>query len=94
MLRAFSLNAKNFLLLTFLLSFALSARLSGRLQMDFGFTLPFLITITCYSAAALLLSRKFLKKDNKKPVAPTGLKEEIEDELLWVWILLPEPSSI
>ena len=60
------------------LSSALSARLSGRLQMDFGFTLPFLITITCYSAATLLLSRRFLKEDSKKPVAPTGIKEEIE----------------
>ncbi len=47
------------------LSSALSARLSGRLQMDFGFTLPFLITITCYSAATLLLSRRFLKEDNR-----------------------------
>lgn len=54
------------------------ARLSGRLQMDFGFTLPFLITITCYSAATLLLSRKFLKEDSKKAVAPTAIKEELE----------------
>ena len=60
------------------LSNALAARLSGRLQMDFGFTLPFLITITCYSAATLLLSRKFLKEDNKKAVIPTAIKEEIE----------------
>jgi len=57
---------------------AASARLSGRLQMDFGFTLPFLITITCYSAATLLLSRKFLKEDSKKAVSPTAIKEEIE----------------
>lgn len=54
------------------------ARLSGRLQMDFGFTLPFLITITCYSAATLLLSRKFLKEDSKKAVAATAIKEEAE----------------
>ena len=57
---------------------ALAARLSGRLQMDFGFTLPFLITITCYSAATLFLSRRFLKEDSKKAVAPTALKEELE----------------
>ncbi len=60
------------------LSSALSARLSGRLQMDFGFTLPFLITITCYSAATLLLSRRFLKEDSKKAVTQTAIKEEIE----------------
>ncbi|MDD2805712.1 MAG: MFS transporter [Elusimicrobiales bacterium] len=54
------------------------AKLSGRLQMDFGFTLPFLITITCYCAATLLLSRKFLKEDSKKAVIPTALKEELE----------------
>jgi MFS family permease len=60
------------------LASALSARLSGRLQMDFGFTLPFLITITCYSAATLLLSRRFLKEDSKKPVTPTAIKEELE----------------
>jgi len=57
---------------------AASARLSGRLQMDFGFTLPFLITITCYAAATLLLSRRFLKEDNKKAVGQTALKEELE----------------
>jgi len=57
---------------------ALAARLSGRLQMDFGFTLSFLITITCYSAATLLLSRRFLKEDSKKAVLPTAIKEEIE----------------
>ncbi|MDD5209397.1 MAG: MFS transporter [Elusimicrobiales bacterium] len=60
------------------LSSALSARLSGRLQMDFGFTLPFLITITCYSAATLLLSRRFLKEDSKKAVTQTAIKEELE----------------
>jgi MFS family permease len=47
------------------LTFALGARLSGRLQMDFGFTLPFLITIVCYCAATLLLSRKFLRAEIK-----------------------------
>jgi len=60
------------------LSNSAGARLSGRLQMDFGFTLPFLITITCYCAATLLLSRKFLKEDNKKPVAPTAIPEQTE----------------
>jgi len=60
------------------LASAVAARLSGRLQMDFGFTLPFLITITCYSAATLFLSRRFLKEDSKKPVTPTAIKEEIE----------------
>jgi MFS family permease len=57
---------------------ALAARLSGRLQMDFGFTLPFLITITCYSAATLFLSRRFLKEDSKKAVGQTALKEGLE----------------
>lgn len=60
------------------LASAAAARLSGRLQMDFGFTLPFLVTITCYSAATLLLSRKFLKEDSKKPVQATAIKEEAE----------------
>lgn len=60
------------------LSNSAGARLSGRLQMDFGFDLPFLITITCYCAATLLLSRKFLKEDSKKPVAPSPLREEQE----------------
>jgi MFS family permease len=60
------------------LASAAAARLSGRLQMDFGFTLPFLITITCYSAATLLLSRKFLKEDSKKEVTATAIKEEAE----------------
>ena len=45
------------------LTYALGARLSGRLQMDSGFTLPFLITIVCYCAATLLLSRKFLRAE-------------------------------
>ena len=45
---------------------ALGARLSGRLQMDFGFTLPFLITIVCYCAATLTLSRKFLRAEERK----------------------------
>jgi MFS family permease len=57
---------------------AASARLSGRLQMDFGFTLPFLITITCYAAATLMLSRRFLKEDSKKAVSQTAIKEEPE----------------
>lgn len=62
---------------------AASTRLSGRLQMDFGFTLPFLVTITCYAAATLLLSRRFLKQDDarrgaKKAVPGTALKEELE----------------
>jgi hypothetical protein len=43
--------------------------------MDSGFTLPFLITITCYSAATLFLSRRFLKEDSKKAVGQTALKK-------------------
>ena len=64
------------------LAFSLGARLSGRLQMDFGFTLPFLITIVCYCLATLFLSRRFLKEDDKeddkKTVPPAVLKEEME----------------
>jgi len=48
------------------LSSAAAARLSGRLQMDFDFTMPFMITIIRYCTATLLLSRKFLREDNKK----------------------------
>ncbi|MBI5743958.1 MAG: MFS transporter [Elusimicrobia bacterium] len=59
---------------------AASTRLSGRLQMDFGFTLPFLITITCYAAATLLLSRRFLRteKANKKAAGPAAPEEGLE----------------
>ncbi|MCX5785722.1 MAG: MFS transporter [Elusimicrobia bacterium] len=57
---------------------SLGARLSGRLQMDSGFTLPFLITIVCYCLATLLLSKRFLKEDNKKTAPPAALKEEME----------------
>jgi MFS family permease len=62
------------------LMWAFSAKLSGTLQMDFGFTLPFLITIICYCAATLMLSRWFLRKDGKRaPTTPDGvLKEEME----------------
>lgn len=62
------------------LTFAASTRLSGRLQMDFGFTLPFLITITCYAFATLLLSWRFLRseKANKKAAGPAALEEGME----------------
>ncbi|MCM2266501.1 MAG: MFS transporter [Elusimicrobiales bacterium] len=62
------------------LSFSASTRLSGRLQMDFGFTLPFLITITCYAFATLLLSRMFLRAPgtNKKAAGPAALPEAQE----------------
>ncbi|HNW44640.1 MAG TPA: MFS transporter [Elusimicrobiales bacterium] len=55
---------------------ALGARLSGRLQMDFGFTLPFLITIVCYCAATLLLSRKFLRAEINAALRPGPLAAE------------------
>lgn len=60
------------------LTYSFGARLSGRLQMDFGFTVPFLITIICYSLATLFLSKYFLKEDSKKAVGPAALKEEME----------------
>lgn len=60
------------------LLWAFGAKLSGTLQMDFGFTMPFLITILCYSAATLVLSRRFLREDGEKaPAAPE-------------WVLPPE----
>lgn len=61
------------------LLWAFGAKLSGTLQMDFGFTLPFLITIICYCAATLVLSRRFLREDDKKipPIAGAGLQEEL-----------------
>ena len=48
------------------LTWAFGAKLSGTLQMDFGFNMPFLITIVCYSAATLMLSRWFLRRDTRK----------------------------
>lgn len=62
------------------LTFAASTRFSGRLQMDFGFTLPFLITITCYAFATLVLSRRFLRAEpaNKKAAGPAALEEGME----------------
>ena len=61
------------------LTFSLGARLSGRLQMDFGFTLPFLITIVCYCTATLVLSRRFLRKDGSRTTVPAEpIKEELE----------------
>jgi hypothetical protein len=61
------------------LTYALGARLSGRLQMDSGFTLPFLITMVCYCAATLLLSRKFLRAEKKgAPAFPPPLVENQE----------------
>ena len=38
--------------------------------MDFGFTMPFLITIICYCAATLILSRCFRHEDNQKTAGP------------------------
>lgn len=56
------------------LLWAFGAKISGTLQMDFGFSMPFLITIVCYSAATLLLSRFFLRGDGKKtPPSPEEL---------------------
>ncbi|MFA7008011.1 MAG: MFS transporter [Elusimicrobiales bacterium] len=62
------------------LLWAFGAKLSGKLQMDFGFNMSFLITIICYSAATLVLSRRFLREDEQKTPPPVGglLKEEME----------------
>jgi MFS family permease len=61
------------------LTFSAGARLSGRLQTDFGFTLPFLITIVAYSLATLMLSKRFLREDtDPKTVPPEPIKEELE----------------
>ena len=62
------------------LLWAFGAKLSGTLQMDFGFTIPFLITIICYSVATLVLSRCFLREDGAKTPMATAvvLKEEME----------------
>ena len=60
------------------LTYSLGARLSGRLQMNFGFTIPFLMTIVCYCLATLLLSKRFLGEDDKKTAEPAALKEEME----------------
>jgi hypothetical protein len=48
--------------------------------MDFGFTLPFLITITCYAFATLLLSWRFLRSErvNKNAAGPAALEEGME----------------
>ncbi|MEI7481243.1 MAG: MFS transporter [Elusimicrobiota bacterium] len=53
------------------LLWALGAKLSGTLQMDFGFTMSFLITIICYCAATLVLSRCFLRENGKR-TPPAG----------------------
>ena len=62
------------------LTWAFGAKLSGTLQMDFGFNMSFLITIICYCAATLALSRRFLREDDKKISAAAGgiIKEEME----------------
>jgi len=60
------------------LLWAFGAKLSGTLQMDFGFTMPFLITIICYCTATLMLSRWFLREENKKTAGTAVLKEEME----------------
>ena len=59
------------------LLWAFGAKLSGTLQMDFGFTMPFLITMICYCTATVILSRCFLREDNKKAAGPAVLKEEM-----------------
>jgi len=43
------------------LLWAFGAKFSGTLQMDFGFTMPFLITIVCYCIATIILSRYFTR---------------------------------
>ena len=62
------------------LLWAFGAKLSGTLQMDFGFTVPFLITIICYCTATLVLSRFFLREDGKITLLSPDvvLKEEME----------------
>lgn len=60
------------------LTFAAGTRLSGRLQMDFGFTVPFLTTIVCYAFATLLLSRRFLRRENKKAAGKAAFEEAFE----------------
>jgi MFS family permease len=60
------------------LPWAFGAKLSGTLQMDFGFNMSFLITIVCYCTATLLLSRWFLREDDKKTFGPVIMKEEME----------------
>lgn len=55
---------------------AFGAKLSGTLQMVFGFDMPFLITIVCYSSATLLLSRRFLRKEGEKAGIPEALPAE------------------
>lgn len=54
------------------LLWASGARLSGTLQMDFGFSMSFLITIICYSLATLVLLRRFLREDAARPARPDG----------------------
>ncbi len=57
------------------LLWSLGARLSGTMQMEFGWNMPFLCTIVCYSAATLILSRKFLRAGQPHaapPVAAAG----------------------
>jgi predicted MFS family arabinose efflux permease len=58
------------------LLWASGAKLSGTLQMASGFTMPFLITIVCYCAATLMLSRWFLREEGAKAAGPVILREE------------------
>ena len=60
------------------LAWAFGAKLSGTLQMDFGFNMSFLITIVCYCSATLLLSRWFLREDDKKTLGPVIMAEAME----------------
>lgn len=48
------------------LLWSLGARMSGTMQMEFGWTVPFLGTIVCYATATLILSRRFLREETKK----------------------------
>ncbi|OGS47296.1 MAG: hypothetical protein A3J79_10425, partial [Elusimicrobia bacterium RIFOXYB2_FULL_62_6] len=60
------------------LLWSLGARLSGTMQMEFGWTVPFLGTIVCYATATLILSRRFLREETKKKLAaavPNPLNE-------------------
>ncbi len=60
------------------LAWAFGTKLSGTLQMDFGFTMPFMITIVCYCAATLLLSRWFLRGDRRAAAATAMPPEAME----------------
>lgn len=62
------------------LLWSLGARMSGTMQMEFGWTVPFLGTIICYATATLILSRKFLREEVKKTAAavPAPINKAME----------------